>query len=89
MAVPTTGIRMEKMIVGMPNTEAAAGEVKADPILNIIPPLFVSRLSEERSIVYCPLPADQGSLHIMDAGFRQHFKTGASKMAGKLGCLKA
>jgi hypothetical protein len=30
--VPTTGMRMEKMIVGIPSTEAAAGDIRADSI---------------------------------------------------------
>jgi hypothetical protein len=81
MAVPTAGIKIEKIIVGMPNTEAAAGEVKADSILNLIPPLFVTQLSKERSIVFCPLPASQGSLHITDTGFRQQFKPGVGSFA--------
>jgi hypothetical protein len=43
MAVPETGIRIEKIIAGIPNTEAAAGEIKADSILsNVPPPLFAS-----------------------------------------------
>ena len=42
MAVPTTGMRMEKMIVGTPNTEAAAGEVRADSIFNFVPPFYNS-----------------------------------------------
>ena len=41
--VPTTGIRIEKMIVGMPPTEAAAGEVRTDSISNQVPPYFIAR----------------------------------------------
>jgi hypothetical protein len=41
MAKPTVGTKMEKIIVGIPNTAAAAGEIKADSILNSVPPLYL------------------------------------------------
>ena len=41
MAVPETGIRIEKIIAGIPNTEAAAGEVKADSILSNVALLYL------------------------------------------------
>jgi len=41
VAVPTAGIRMEKIIVGIPNTAAAVGEVKADSILSSVPLLYL------------------------------------------------
>jgi hypothetical protein len=33
MAVPKSGMRMEKITAGIPNIEAAAGEVNADSIV--------------------------------------------------------
>jgi hypothetical protein len=41
MAIPATGIRIEKIIAGIPNTEAAAGEVKADSILSNVALLYL------------------------------------------------
>jgi hypothetical protein len=37
MATPTTGMNMEKMIVGIPATVAAAGEISADSIISVFP----------------------------------------------------
>jgi hypothetical protein len=42
-AVPTIGIRMAKTAVGIPNNEAAAGEVNADSITWVFP-LLVTQL---------------------------------------------
>ena len=38
MAIPATGMKMEKIIAGIPNIEAAAGEVNADSITWVYPP---------------------------------------------------
>jgi hypothetical protein len=37
MAIPVTGMRIEKMMVGMPAIEAAAGEINADSIVSVFP----------------------------------------------------
>jgi hypothetical protein len=71
MAIPITGMKMEKITAGIPNIEAAAGEVNADSITWVCP--LLCNLTD-RFRGWKPLPHRDVDINTWDPASREIYQ---------------